>query len=126
MIQTSHSRFRLASRSATQPLLLRVKTMRLPSGEKRGNQSTESPRVRGRTSLPSVFIKKSLWFPARELDQTMVPLALAPRAFIAARSASEGTSSLPSEGRPPSVAQAHDSRHRHGSTRLIGSSSSGG
>src|SRR3954469_12929896 len=102
--QTSHLSGTFASCSRTQPFLLRQNRMRLPSGEKRGNQSTVSPLVIAWTPEPSVFMTKRSWLPRRELDQTMVPFTRAPIAFIAAWSASEGCSSPPEGGAPDMLA----------------------
>src|SRR3954454_20816027 len=73
IVKRSHLSLLLASRSLTQPFLLRQKRIFEPSGEKRGNQSTASPCVMAFTCDPSVFIVKRSWLPRRELDQTIVP-----------------------------------------------------
>src|SRR6476661_6090203 len=101
----SHLSLLLASRSLTQPFLLRQNRILLPSGEKRGNQSTFSPLVICFTSEPSVFIVNRSWLPARELDHTMRPWAFCPTSFIAASSAASGASSEPLGGAPLKVPQ---------------------
>src|SRR4051812_19654567 len=101
----SHLSLLFASRSLTQPFLLRQNKIFEPSGEKRGNQSTSSPWVICFTSEPSVFIVKRSWLPTRELDQTMRPLAFWPTAFIAACSEASTASSSPCGGRPSIVEQ---------------------
>src|SRR5579859_967085 len=99
-VKMSHLSARFASRSLTQPLLLRQKRIFEPSGEKRGNQSTFSPFVICFTFDPSVFIVKRSWLPSRELDQTIVPVTFLPMAFICADSASSIASSDPFGGAP--------------------------
>src|SRR5437763_7157191 len=101
----SHLSLLFASRSLTQPFLLRQNKIFEPSGEKRGNQSTSSPFVICFTSEPSVFMVKRSWLPTRELDQTMMPLAFWPTAFIAACSDASTASSSPCGGRPIIVEQ---------------------
>src|SRR3954451_19392798 len=101
----SHLPSVLASRSNTQPFLLRVNRTCDPSGEKRGYQSTASPEVMLWTPVPSVFITKRSWLPSRELDQTMIPLALPPTSAISFCSSADGLSSLPLGAAPPMVAQ---------------------
>jgi hypothetical protein len=96
----SHLSLTFASRSLTQPLLLRQNRIFDPSGEKRGNQSTLSPLVICFTFEPSVFIVKRSWLPRRELDQTIVPVTFLPTAFIWAASASSIASSEPFGGAP--------------------------
>src|SRR6478609_5362074 len=102
----SHFSLAFASRSLTQPFLLRQNKIRSPLGEKRGNQSTSSPLVICFTSEPSVFIVNRSWLPMRELDQTIVPWAFSPTSFIAAAASAGGASSAPCGGRPESEAQA--------------------
>src|SRR5204863_9487851 len=65
-----------------------------------------SPLVICFTSLPSVFIVNRSWLPARELDQTIVPLAFSPTSCISATASAGGVSSAPCGGRPDSDAQA--------------------
>src|SRR6478752_1175942 len=100
----SHLPSVLASRSNTHPFLLRVNRILLPSGEKRGNQSTASPWVMGWTLVPSVFITNRSWLPRRELDQTIFPFAFPPTSSIICCDGSSGFSSLP-DAPPPAVAQ---------------------
>src|SRR5215471_505961 len=106
IVKRSHLSLLLASRSLTQPFLLRQKRIFEPSGEKRGNQSTASPFVICFTSEPSVFIVKRSWLPRRELDQTMSPGTFLPIAAMLARSESSTLSSEPRGGAPPSEEQA--------------------
>src|ERR1700742_3160294 len=101
----SHFSLSFESRSLIQPLLLRVRRIFEPSGEKRGNQSTWSPLVIWVTSEPSVFIVKRSWLPRRELDHTMSPGTFLPIATMAAFSESSGVSSDPLGGAPPRLAQ---------------------
>src|SRR6478609_109473 len=103
----SHLSLAFASRSLTQPFLLRVNSTLLPSGEKRGNQSTSSPRVICFTSEPSVFIVNKSWLATRELDQTIRPPALPPTSFMSAASSAAGVSSAPLGGAPPTEEQPH-------------------
>jgi hypothetical protein len=105
-VKTSHLSLALASRSLTQPCLLRQKRICDPSGEKRGNQSTASPLVICFTSEPSVFIVNRSWLPTRELDQTIRPGACWPTSFIAAASSGGGASSAPFGGAPETAPQA--------------------
>src|SRR6188768_3795369 len=122
----SHFSLAFASLSLTQPFLLRQNRICSPLGEKRGNQSTSSPRVICFTSEPSVFIENRSWLPTRELDQTMVPLALPPTSFINAAASAGGASSAPLGGSPDSEAQAVSAaphkraRALWGESRLIG------
>src|SRR4051812_45521079 len=96
----SHLLLSLASRSLTQPLLLRQNKILVPSAENRGNQSTASPLVICFTLLPSVFMVKRSWLPIRELDQTMVPWTFFPIAAMAAASSPPGVFSEPLGGAP--------------------------
>src|SRR6188768_3521461 len=96
----SHLSLVLASRSLTQPFLLRQNRIFSPLGEKRGNQSTWSPLVICFTSEPSVFIVNRSWLPTRELDHTMVPLAFSPTSRIKAAASVGGASSAPLGGSP--------------------------
>src|SRR6478736_8521831 len=108
----SHFSLAFASRSLTQPFLLRQNSTCSPLGEKRGNQSTWSPLVICFTSEPSVFIVNRSWLATRELDHTMVPLAFSPTSRISATSSAGGASSAPFGGSPemaehPSTAEQH-------------------
>src|SRR4051812_48866837 len=122
----SHLSLVLASRSLTQPFLLRQNRICSPLGEKRGNQSTASPLVICFTSEPSVFIVNRSWLPTRELDQTIVPLAFSPTSFIDATASAAGASSAPFGGAPDNDAQAvsaaphNKTRGLNGDSRLIG------
>src|SRR5436190_14630876 len=108
IVKMSHLSLALASRSLTQPCLLRQNRICEPSGENRGNQSTASPLVIAFTSEPSVFIVNRSWLPIRELDQTIRPEACSPMAFMAAASSGAGTSSAPLGGAPENEAHAAD------------------
>src|SRR4051812_18068615 len=80
--------------------------MRLPSGAKRGNQSTSSPLVSCLMLPPSASDENRSWLPRRELDQTILALTALP-IFSSAAFSSGVLSSPPPAGAPPvTVAQA--------------------
>src|SRR6478735_10303111 len=113
----SHFPSVFASRSNTHPFLLRVNRTRVPSGEKRGNQSTGSPWVIGWMFEPSVFITNRSWLPRRELDQTTIPFALPPTSSINLLDSSSGFSSLPLGEPPPAVAHPASATAASAATR---------
>src|SRR3954464_13828047 len=93
--------------------------MRLPSGAKRGNQSTSSPLVSCLMLPPSASDENRSWLPRRELDQTILALTWEPIFFSAAISSGVLSSPPPAGAPPVTVAQAPTLR-QNAAARTVG------